>query len=211
MLLLLLFPSQRPALSHQSPNFQGPTTNFKPSKSNHKTSFQVDQRFNQISLQLLLRIHQGKPLTFSCPSNSILIPSPQMPNRTTWTKAMLLRMQELDRQGKNVNEITDALFEEFGGPTNGGETRTELEHLKTDPHPGSWTPAMEERLKTLHTAGKSDNEITNILFHEFAKPAKEQGQSTSESFSPLCYFQTNSRKYSETHRKIMQMKMQDQL
>lgn len=98
-------------------------------------------------------------------------------------------MQQLDRQGQNHNEITDTLFEEFGGPTNAGETKTELAFLKTGPRPSLWTSAMETRIKALHAEGKDAKDITTQLFDEFAKPDFWQ----------------------ETYRKVQQMKLRGQL
>ena len=112
-----------------------------------------------------------------------------MSAQTTWTKAKLQRLQQLDRQGKNHNEITDILFEEFGSPTNAGETKTELAFLKTGPRPSLWTSAMEARVKTLYAEGKNATDITTQLFHEFAKPDFWQ----------------------ETYRKVQQMKLRGQL
>jgi len=38
------------------------------------------------------------------------------------------------------------------------------------PKAGQWTKAMEARLKEYHAEGMDVNDITNELFHEFAKP-----------------------------------------
>lgn len=48
---------------------------------------------------------------------------------------MLQRLQQLDRQGSTIHEITDTLFEEFGAPVNFGETGAELAFLKTSKIP----------------------------------------------------------------------------
>ena len=112
-----------------------------------------------------------------------------MSTQTTWTKPQLQRLQQLDRQGKSHNEITDILFEEFGSPTNAGETKTELAFLKTGPRPSLWTSAMEARVKVLYAEGKDATDITTLLFDEFAKPDFWQ----------------------ETYRKVQQMKMRGQL
>ena len=112
-----------------------------------------------------------------------------MSTQTIWPKSKLLRLQQLDRQGKNHNEITDILFEDFGSPTNAGETKTELAFLKTGPRTSLWTPAMEARVKALYAEGKDATDITTQLFHEFAKPDFWQ----------------------ETYRKVQQMKLRGQL
>ena len=59
------------------------------------------------------------------------------------------------------------------------------------PNPAQWNKAMEARLQEYYAEGMDVNDITNELFHEFAKPQSGYWQ--------------------ETYRKIQAMKLEGEL
>ena len=84
---------------------------------------------------------------------------------------MLNRLRELANQGLKEKAITAQLQEEFDGvPETVGETRQELQLLRTGPKAGQWNRAMEARVKEYYNQGMDVNDIMNELFDEFAKP-----------------------------------------
>ena len=62
---------------------------------------------------------------------------------------------------------------------------------ETGPKPAQWNTAMEARLKEYYAQRMDVNDITNELFHEFAKPQSGYWQ--------------------ETYRKIQAMKLKGEL